>query len=208
MRKTKLTNIGLFLMLLVFPISLRAQSTTKSELVEPKINGGIAAMFTLDPLTQTLCFGDGKEGHVFQNHQVKNRCSDIDFGTYTPGSFSVGIEGGRIGTIVNLGNDAELKQRYGYEETVGAGQGFSSLRIENGDVVILKEYRTQAMQQLKESRDLFSEGKSGASVPIKLGNIYLVRITDSNDKNFSRTIKFKVLSYTPNESVTIRWQTI
>jgi hypothetical protein len=68
---------------------------------DARATGGIATMYALDPLSQTFCFKDGAEGAVFQDNQVKNRCSDINF-TYYPGNFTVGIEGARLGTIVDL----------------------------------------------------------------------------------------------------------
>ncbi|HKO41959.1 MAG TPA: hypothetical protein VJU84_01610 [Pyrinomonadaceae bacterium] len=64
------------------------------------------------------------------------------------------------------------------------------------------------MQELKESTQLFQEGGSSASASIKLGSIYLVRLTDRRDKAFQRLIKLVVIAYTPNESVTIRWQVL
>jgi hypothetical protein len=45
-------------------------------------------------------------------------------------------------------------------------------------------------------------------VPIKVGHIYLIRITDRHDRSFERLAKLKVVSYVPGESVTIRWQVL
>lgn len=174
--------------------------------IETKVIGGIVTLYALDPLSRTYCFADGKDGHVFQNYEVRNRCSDIDFNNYNPGGFSVGIEGGRVGRIIDLGNVNELRQRYGYDETVGNGQGYASLRFEEGRVAILKDRRSQTVQELKESGLLFQEGTPSASSPVRLGNIYLVRLTDRHEKAFQRIVKLMVIAHTPNESVTIRWQ--
>lgn len=174
--------------------------------VEAKVTGGIVTLYALDPLGRTFCFADGKDGMVFQHNEVRNRCSDIDFNTYRAGGLSVGIEGGRIGSIVELGNALDLKQRYGYDETVGSAQGFASLRAEDGKVLILKERKTQTVQEVREAAPLFEDGTSLASAPIKAGSIYLMRLTDRHDKAFQRLVKLLVVAYTPNESVTIRWQ--
>ena len=176
--------------------------------VETRVMGGIVTLYALDPLARAFCFADGKDGSIFQNNEVRNRCSDIDFNNYNAGSLTVGIEGGRVGRIIDLGNAVELKQRYGYEETVGQGQGFASLRLEDGRIVILRDHRSQAVQELRESALLFQEGVSGASAPIRLGNIYLVRLTDRHDRAFQRIIKLVVIGYRPNESVTIRWHVL
>jgi len=167
--------------------------------------GGLATLYALDPLSNTLCFNDGQQGHVVQKNEIRNRCSDIDFNTYHAGNFTVGTEGGRAGNIIDLGSPGELKERYGYSESsVAFGQGFASLRLESGKVVVLKDRGT--VQELKESNELFKAGKSLAAVPIKLGHIYLVRLTDTFDKSFQILAKFVVVSYVPNESVAIRWQ--
>lgn len=167
--------------------------------------GGVATLYALDPLMQTFCFADGGEGHVIQANEVRNRCSDMDFGNYNQGSFTVGGEGARLGAILDLGSPWELAHRYGYAETVGNGQGFASLRMESGKLVVLKSSRPPEVQQLKEASALFQEGTSNASAPVALGHIYLVRITDRFDKSMQRIVKFSVIAYTPKQSVTIRW---
>jgi hypothetical protein len=167
--------------------------------------GGVATLYALDPLSDSFCFGDSKDGHVFYNNEVRNRCSDVDFGNYRAGSLSVGIEGGRLGTIVDLGSAVELGKKYGYQETVGNEQGFASLRRAGDKAIVLKGKSGQAAQQLAESALLFGEGRSNASAPVKLGDIYLIRLTDSFDKSFERVVKLKVIAYTPDVSVTVRW---
>lgn len=174
--------------------------------IESKVKGGVIALYALDPLARAFCFRDGKDGMIFQGNDVRNRSSDIDFNNYHAGNFTVGIEGGRIGAIVDLGSAEELRQKYGYEETVGKGQGFASLRLDDGKMVILKDRSAQTAQELRESTLLFQEGTSGATAPIKLGHIYVLRLTDRHDKDFQVLVKLIVIAYTPNESVTIRWQ--
>jgi hypothetical protein len=217
MKRHTLTHSCAVLALLLSPVYLFAQSGTNGgsstqaaerTQIDARVTGGIVTLYALDPLARTFCFADGKDGHVFQNNEVRNRCSDIDFNNYNARSFTVGVEGGRVGRIIDLGSVNELRQRYGYEETVGNGQGFASLRVGDGRVVILKDRRSQAVQELRESELLFEEGSSGASAPIRLGNIYLVRLTDRHDRTFQRIVKLMVIGYTPNESATIRWQVL
>ena len=217
MKRNTLTHCCAFLALLLSPLCVFAQGTggagggiqsAERTQVEARVLGGLITLYALDPLARTFCFADGKDGHVIQNYEVRNRCSDIDFNNYNAGSFTVGVEGGRLGRIIDLGTAVELRQRYGYEETVGKGQGFASLHVEDGRIVVLKDRKSQMMQELKESTQLFQEGASSASASIRLGSIYLVRLTDRRDKAFQRLIKLMVIAYTPNESVTIRWQVL
>jgi hypothetical protein len=165
-------------------------------------------LYALDPLAQSFCFHDAGDGHVFQQHEVRNRCSDINFHSYQPEQFAVAIEGGRLGTIVDLGTTDDLKKKYGYEETVGGGQGFASVHVEEGEIVILKDRRAGAMQGLKESNQLFAQPTPSANAPVKLGHIYLARITDRHVRSFQMIVKLMVIGYVPGESVTFRWQTL
>lgn len=176
---------------------------------ETKLPGGVSTLFALDPLANSLCFRDGQEGHVVQQNEIRNRCSDLDFNTYYEGNFTVGVEGGRVGSIIDLGTDSDLKEKYGYmQSSLAKGQGFVSLHLDNGKVVTLKDRNAQTVQALTESDGLFAESKSLATAPIKAGHIYLLRLTDTQDKAFQLLVKLVVLTYTPNGSVTIRWQAL
>jgi hypothetical protein len=174
---------------------------------QPKADGGVATLYALDPLAHTFCFRDGQYGSIFQHDEVRNRCSDLEFNSYNAGNFTVGVEGGRVGTIIDLGSASELRQKYGYSESsVSRGVGFASIRRQDGKLVILKNVRPQTTQELKEATELFKEGTSKATAPVKLGHIYLVRLTDKHEKSFELLAKIVVIAYTANESVTIRLQ--
>ncbi|SRR5258708_286883 len=173
-----------------------------------QVNGGIATLYAMDPLAQSFCFGDGQPGMVLQKNQVFNRCSDIEFYNYNTGSLTLGVEGARLATVVDLGSPSDLAHRYGFQDTNGNGQGFASLRLESGTLVILKDYHSQSVQEVKESNLLFQEGKPSAKAPITQGHIYLARLTDQYHKEFQRIVKFMVIAYAPDQSVTIRWQVL
>lgn len=175
--------------------------------------GGVATLYANDPLAGSLCLLDGKEGKVFQQGEVRNRCSDIDFNSYAANHFAVGIEGGRIGRIIDLGTSEQLQRSYGYQETVGRGQGFASINFDGTKSLLIKGVQTQPRtsapnQELKESALLFRIGKPSATAAIKNGHIYVVRLTDTNDQKFQLIAKIIVLSFVPGESVTIRWQVL
>lgn len=167
---------------------------------------GLATLHALDPLSSALCLKDGRPGRGFQDNEVRNRCSDIDFNSYNTGAFTVGIEGARLGNIIDLGTAEDLKKKYGYQETLGQGQGFASLRMEGSRLVILKDRRTGTVQELEEARELLEASRKGAAAAVRLGHIYLMRLTDGHDKTFNLIAKLIVVDYRPNESVTIRWQ--
>lgn len=178
--------------------------------------GGLITLYALDSLSSSLCFTDGQAGHVFQAYQVKNRCSNLDFGTYSPNSFTVGVQGNEQGVIVDLGNALELFERYKYLDGVGKKQGFASLHVENGQVVISGElYDLKArvkeplrMHPLAESSMLFQKGKTLASAPVKLGHIYLIRVIDQGSIENKLIVKLLVVEFRPSESVTFRWEVL
>jgi len=166
--------------------------------------GGIVTLYALDPVASAFSFGTGVYGHVVRDGVARNRESDIDFGQYGVDQFSVGVEGSRLGAIVDLGTVAELQGRYGYPETVGMPQGFSSLRMAGGKIVIGANYRTGAVQPLKEA-ELLAATKATAQKAVIRGHIYLVRITDPQNTAFERIAKFLVLDHQPGASATLRW---
>jgi hypothetical protein len=206
--KSLIRCLLVFCTLLAGAICSFAQGGVSSRVVEQTGKGGVATLYALDPLAQSFCFRDAGDGHIFQRHEVMNRCSDINFHSYRPEQFAVGIEGGRVGVIVDLGTTDDLRMEYGYEETVGGGQGFASLHFADGKLVILKDRRPRVMQGLKESTQLFEQPTSSANAPVKLGHIYLARITDGNDPSFQLIVKLLVIGYKPGESVTFRWQSL
>lgn len=180
---------------------------TRSSSGEPPRSGEfhLTTLYRHDPLRSTISLADGSDGHVIQDGAVLNRSSDLDFGNYYAGALTIGIEGGRRGVLLDLGSQEDLAQRYGYSESVGAGQGFASLRVESGHVVIRRASESGAVQTLKESSDLFGPAAAGATRPAVVGHVYLARLTDEHDRAFERIAKILVVAQSPGESVTIRW---
>lgn len=186
-------------------ISVSAQQlVTRATTLPPTSN--ITTLYASDPIARSLCLTDGKEGGVFQNGGVFNRCSHIEFDSYKIGSLSVGIQGGETGRIIDLGTAADLSKQYSYQETVGNGQGFASIVYREGKVLIAKERYKETRQELVQAAQLFESGESMSSVEAKAGHIYLARITDRHNKDFQILVKILVLSARPGESVTFRWE--
>jgi hypothetical protein len=200
----------LVVLVVLFTCSVRvfAQNIVNRQVVEQTVKGGVITLYALDPLAQSFCFRDAGDGKVFQQHEVRNRCSDLNYNSYYAEHFAVGVEGARLGAIVDLGTAEDLKKEYGYEETVGHGQGFASVHLEDGKIVILKDRRTRAMQELKEASQLFAKPSPSAKAPVKVGHIYLARITDGYDSSFQLLVKLLVIGYVAGESVTFRWQSL
>jgi hypothetical protein len=171
---------------------------------QPRKRGGVFTMYAIDPLARTLCFSDGKEGMAFTNTNWRNRCSDLSFA----GSNLVsGIEVDRLAAIVDLGTADELSNRNGFEDAPGGGTGFASLHLQGDKIMVLKQdLREQEFQPLQEASKLFTEVGSSVAAPIKLGHIYLVRITDKKDKSTLQLVKLMVIAFRHDEAVTLRWE--
>jgi hypothetical protein len=175
-----------------------------------EVTGGLVTLYADDPLAWTFGFRQGRYGHAFQDRMVKNVGSDLAFEGYHPGEFTVGIEGGSTSAIIDLGTGANLKQRYGYEETVrgsltGSPQGFASIRNDRGRLEILKNYAQQTHQPLAEAAAL---AEAPNHVPVVDEHIYLIRIKSDEKGVPERFVKLLVVHYEPGESVTIRWQNL
>ena len=204
----------LFIVLVVFigftsQQVMRAQTPSapdEKRATQPKKRGGIFTMYAIDPLARTLCFSDGKEGMAFTNTNWGNRCSDLSF---AGSNFVSGIEIDRLAAIVDLGTTDELSSRYGFEDAQGGGTGFASIHLQGDKIMVLKQdFGKQEFQPLREGSKLFTEVGSSVAAPIKLGHIYLVRTADKKDKSTLQLVKLMVIAYRPEESVTVRWESL
>jgi hypothetical protein len=208
-RTSRLVSAGL--MLLCCAGALCAQEATtgaeRPAVPQRQVRGGIFTLYALDPLARALCFRDGRDGLAFQKNRWANRCSDLSFNLTADGSFVAAIEANRIAAMIDLGTARELRDRYGFEDAENGGEGFASLHLDGEGIVILKEDNpNETLQPLKEGSALFAELRPSANAPIRLGHIYLLRIADKKDKGYQQAVKFIVIAYRPNESVTIRWE--
>jgi hypothetical protein len=170
--------------------------------VPPGLSDGMITLYVDDPLAHTFSFEAGGYGGILQDCMVKNVGADLDAEGYYPGEFTVGIEGGSSGQILDLGSVEGLRNHYGYDETVGGGQGFASIRVNGTHFDILRNYAAQSTQTLMQTRVL---SKQPNHVPIADDHVYLVRLVDSARPPNERFIKLLVVRYEPGEAVTIRW---
>lgn len=166
----------------------------------------ISTLYANDTISNALCLEDGQPGGVIQKGGVYNRCSHINFDNYKTNSLSVGIQGGQVGRIIDLGTADDLDKQYGYGEGVTKGQGFTSIEFRDGKILILKKRYKPGRQELLQAARLFEKGESVASAEAKVGHIYIARITDIHTPEFQILVKLLVLSVRPGESVTFRWE--
>lgn len=99
---------------------------------ESSPSGGLVTLWMLDDRANSMSLNTGEPGGVLQGNEIRNRDGQLDFGAYRPGEFSVGIQGGEMGRIVDLGASADIRERFGYAETVAARQGFASIQVVGG----------------------------------------------------------------------------
>ena len=188
---------------------MRAQTPSAPDdkrAAQPKKRGGIFTMYAIDPLARTLCFSDGKEGMAFTDTTWVNRCSDLSF---AGSNLVAGIEADRPGAIVDLGTADELSSRNGFEDAQGGGTGFASIHLQGDKIMVLKQdLGKQDFQPLQEASKLFTDLAANAAAHGKLGHIYLVRIADKKAKSTQQIVKLMVIAHRPEESVTLRWESL
>jgi hypothetical protein len=146
---------------------------------------------------------------MVRSERLVKRCtSDMGFASVAGGGLVIGTDANRVGAIIDLGTAEELRARYGFDNDANPGVGFATLRL-HGDKLALfvqKEDRPQEkVEFLKEAQTL---AQSGPVAAISVGHIYVVRIGDSKDGRTQMMVKAMVLAYTPNETVTIRWEVL
>lgn len=177
--------------------------------------GGIATLYSHDPLARALCFNDGGEGSVLVGYEVRNRCSHLRVEIPLPpvsGSqekLRLGCQGAELGYFVDLGAEDDLTKRLGYFSW--PGRAFSSIHLQDGRLVILKDVKREKFEELKEATALLAFSADSTNtvesfLPIQVGHVLIGRILDRQDKNLSLWVKVLILAYKPGESVTLRWQ--
>src|SRR5436305_9581497 len=90
--------IAVAIVMVVDAVPLFAQGQDRAN----EIKSDIITLYARDPLAQAFCFRDANYGKVFQEGEVRNRCSDITYGSYRADNLSVGVEGARQGIIIDL----------------------------------------------------------------------------------------------------------
>ena len=171
------------------------------------VTGGLATLRLLDGETCTVSLLTGEPGGTGQGHELRNLDSHFDFGRYNPGEFTVGIQGGQSGRIVDLGTAEELRLHFGYGDTVPGRQGFSSVHLRDGRFAIRgKSGSGEAFQDCPDADRLLESADVPNHARVALDHLYVLRITDRNDPQFNLVAKLHVVGFVPDQSVTLRWE--
>lgn len=184
-------------------------TTTEAEvgaLTRPRMR----TLFAEDFIRHAMSLKTGRYGLAVQDNVVVNVDSELDFDVYNADQFTAGVQGGQVGELLDLGTFDDLALRYGYQETVGGGQGFSSIRYEGGTMVILADLSTAEVQPFPEAQAFLDAPLSSTSIPapVQAGHVYLVRLQDRNDPTFLRFAKLLVNEHVPGVRVTLAWEEI
>lgn len=168
-----------------------------------------ATLTANDFLTHTVSFDTGDPGSAMCGREVCNQDGDLDFGVRRPNGFTVGIQGSKRGAIIDCGHWRDLAIEYGYDETVGGGQGFSSIRFEQGELVILADRDSQTVQPFTKGNEFLElETPASDDAAGRIGHVYLVHLVDDDDPGAERVVKFLVVSGRRNDRATIVWEVL
>lgn len=171
--------------------------------------GGLTTLYHLDPVSQSFNFTENYAGGMIKNHSVLNGGSEIAFGMYRADSFSVAVNNGSTGRIVDLGTAQTLKEKYGYSETVGDGQGYASIHRKGASILIQQRHGKEGdseYQDLAEGAQLVTDLRLLDSAPVILGHIYLLHVVQSEGPPADVFVKLIVVGYQLDQSVTMRWE--
>ena len=170
---------------------------------------GWTTLYARDFVRHGMSLETGAYGAVVRDHQVFNEDTELEYGNYVQGSFTVGIQGDEVGAILDLGTKEELATRYGYEETVGSGRGFASIHREPYGIVLWQDVEEGSFQVLREAVELQHARLSAkSSAAVRTGHVYLVRIGITGSQDDDRLYKLLVTEHRPGESVTFVWAAI
>lgn len=163
----------------------------------------LITLYVHDHVANSFSVDDGEYGQTAHDFGVYNRDSDISFGDYNPGHLCLAKQGRDQAHIINLGTSAELASRYGYGETVGGGQGFSSIEFRDGEITIFEE-RHESYQPLREADTLINDfDPEQNEIRPEIGHIYLAKIVDRDGTVF---VKLYVVAMDPESWIVLRWE--
>jgi hypothetical protein len=159
---------------------------------------GTADLFAKDPLRHDYDFVRDAYGAAMQNGQIVNVGSHIDFGTYNADAFTVGIQGGQIGAIVDLGDDAQVAAAVGNTETVGGGQGYAGLTLSGGSFNLPA---ANAVYMLTTA----DAGATSDDAPVVQNHVYALRIIDRDTPGAELVVKLLVTGFTSGTEASFEW---
>lgn len=152
-------------------------------------NHGLAELFSDDPLHHTFDFILARHGTEVHDGEVQNRGSHIDFDFYFDNALSVGLQGGEMGRIIDLGPDVLVAQQLGVD-----GEAFDALQLVDGRF------------HQKDADELFYERPDDmGTLPVKPGHLYVLRIVDL-DSDLDLVVKVLVVDFTENKNVQLKWE--
>ena len=163
----------------------------------------LITLYANDPVADAFSVDDGEYGSTMRPDGMYNRDSDITFDSYRSGYLSFAMQGRDEAHVINLGTSSELASRYGYDETVGGGQGFASIAFRDGEITIFKE-RYKSYQPLREAETLINNFNSDENeIRPEIGHIYLARIVEDGESVF---VKIFVVAMDPQSWIVLRWE--
>lgn len=206
---SKLHAIQLVILCVVqlVPALAQAGPATGTQQAHP---AGLTTLYALDPLTQSFCFTRNCEGGVIKDNTLLNSGSEIDFGNFSPNSFTCGVSVGTTAAIVDIGTAENLETEYGYHETMGNGQGYASIRLAEKTLKIKSKSDDDNSegQELKEGVQIMRGLKKLAEARVALGHIYLLHTSSPSPEPTDAFVKMLVVAYQPDQFVTIRWEVL
>jgi hypothetical protein len=149
---------------------------------------GTADLFAKDPLRHDYDFVRAAYGSAMQNGQIVNVGSHIDFGNYTADGFTVGIQGGQVGAIVDLGDDAQ----------VGGGLGYAGLALSGGSFNVPA---ANAVYMLTTA----DAGATSNNAPVAQDHVYALRIIDHDTPGAELVVKLHVTGFTSGTEASFEW---
>jgi hypothetical protein len=154
-------------------------------------SGTLATLRSLDDLTASIGFPTGQHGYIVEEQEVRNRVSHLAFDRWADASLVVGIQGGSLGVIKDIG-DVRLRDT--------AASVFPFLTLRDGVVFDASRERSRIPD---EGIAVDEQARSLAAARVHVGHVYLIRI---DERDTSMFVAVRVVEHVPEQSVTIRWR--
>jgi len=183
--------------------------------VSPVVQAGScsATLYVNDPFLNGLSFPKGVPSGTIQDWQAKNAGTDIKYSiTNLAPTISIAHEGTRQGAVSNLDTETTIANRYG-STGWAIGSIYSSIHYQGSNLTVGQNFSAtpDPTWVSLNGTDISKIANTTAGVTFTptATNVYLIRITDSNDKNFERVVKLYVVSITATrDQLILRWDVL
>jgi len=175
---------------------------------EPPPRAGLVTLYQHDPFGAAFSFSQGDYGGLLRDGQLRLDGSQLVYGGFEQGHLTVGFSADEPANLVDLGEVAIPPVLLTQEATGRFPVNlFATLRIDGRRLVY--QPANGSVVRLGSGNEVFGvpQRVMQHALPVP-GHCYVARFQTNGRGRRDLFVKFVVVEHRPNESVTLRWESL